>query len=75
MNHKCYVDWHFDIVGPDLSAVKSARDLHKLTGRWAKTPISASQLQIGTLDLQMLEQILNKVNTAITCERKRIDIM
>ena len=64
MNHKSMVKWHFDIVGPDLSLAESARDSHKLTGRWAKTPIYASQLQFGILDKQMLEKVLNEVNTA-----------
>jgi len=32
MNHIRGVDWHFDIVGPELSVAKSARDSHKLTG-------------------------------------------
>ena len=64
MNHVRGVDWHLDIVGPDLFVAESARDSHKLTGRWVKTPIHASQLQIGILDKQMLDQILNEVNTA-----------
>jgi hypothetical protein len=75
MNHIRDVDWALDIVGPDLSVAKSARDSHKLTGRWAKILIYASELQIGILDKQMLGRILNEVNTAITRECKRIDIM
>ena len=65
MNHIRDVDWHVDIVGPDLSVAKSARDSLKLAGRWAETPIYASQLQIGILDTQMLERVLDEVNTAI----------
>ena len=65
MNHIRDVDWHFDVVSPNLSTAESARDSHKLTGRWATTPIYASQLQIGTLDTQLLERIWNEVNTAI----------
>lgn len=64
MNHVRGVDWHLDIVGPDLSVAESARDSHKLTGRWATTPIHASELQCGILDNKMLEQVLNEVNTA-----------
>ena len=30
MNHICDVDWHFDIIGPELSVAKSARDSHKI---------------------------------------------
>jgi len=63
MNYIRGVDWHFDIVGPDLYIAKSARDSHKLTGRRAKTPIYASPLQIDILDKQMLERMLNEVNT------------
>ena len=75
MNHIRDVDWQLDIVGPGLSVAESARDSHKLTGRWAKTPIYASQLQIDKLDKQMLERILNEVNnTSITREYIRIDI-
>lgn len=68
MNYVRGVDWHLDIVGPDLSVAESTRDSHKLTGRWVKMPIHASRLQFGILDRQMLEQVLNEVNTAITCE-------
>ena len=75
MNHIRDVDWAFDIVSPDLSVAESARDSHKLTERWAKTPIYASELRIGILNKQMLERILNEVNTAITRECKTIDIM
>jgi hypothetical protein len=64
MNHVRGTHWHLDIVGPDQSVAETARDSHKLTGRWVKTPIHASQLQFGILDNKMLEQVLNKVNTA-----------
>ena len=64
MNHVRGVRWHLDIVGPDQSVAETARDSHKLTGRWAKTPIHASQLQFGILDNKTLEQVLNEVNTA-----------
>ena len=50
MNHKSYVKWHFDTVGPHLYLAESARDSHKLTGRQAKTPIYSSELQFGILD-------------------------
>lgn len=65
MNHVRDVNWHFDIVGPNLSAAETARDSHKLTGRWSKTPIYASQLQIGILDNQMLNKILEEVSTTV----------
>ena len=61
MNHIRDVVWHFVMIGPELSVVESARDSHKLTGRWMKTPIFASHLHMGTLDKQMLERVLNEV--------------
>jgi hypothetical protein len=74
MNHKKNVEWHFDIVGPELSAAESARDSHKLTGRWVDTPIYSSRLELGILDKPLLERVLNEVNTVISGECTRIDI-
>lgn len=56
MNHKS------DIVGIDQPLAESARDSHRLTGRWAKTPIYSSHLQFEILDKQILEMALEKVN-------------
>ena len=64
MNHTSKIKWHFDVVGPELSYAESARNPPKLTGRWAATPISSPELQLGISDKQILERVLNEVNTA-----------
>jgi len=65
MNHKKNVEWHFDIVGPELSVAESARDAHKLTGRWMDTPIYSCRLEFGISDKALLERVLNEVSTVV----------
>jgi hypothetical protein len=50
MNHKRGVKFRVAMLGSEQADAESARDNQKLTGTWAKTPISACVLPLGTVN-------------------------
>ena len=62
MNHKRGVKYRVAMLGAEQADAESARDNQKLTGAWAKTPISACVLPLGTMNQALLQNVLDEVS-------------
>jgi hypothetical protein len=62
MNHKRGVKYRVAMLGSERADAESARDNQKLTGAWAKTPISACVLPLGTVNEALLRNVLDEVS-------------
>ena len=62
INHNRGVKYRLAILGSEQTDAESARDNQKLTGSWAKTPISACVLPLGTVNEALLRRVLDEVS-------------
>jgi hypothetical protein len=62
MNHKRGVKYRLVMLGSEKTDAESARDNQKLTSAWAKTPISACVLPLGTVNEALLRRVLDEVS-------------